>query len=678
MSNLKNNKTGTIKFKLIVVPLILVFIAILGIAMGTSFLFRENLIETKKTNGFELVEQVVDNIKDNSNAILNINEILEENMRSAANTTIKNQDNLSNELLDNIVENSTVDAIYWYSKDMEIIYSTVRGDIGWKVPADHPLTSFIKSNDTEIMEDIRKDEASENGDYFKFGAIKAKNGEFVQIAILANRVQELTEQYEYQNLVEDLSKTENIAYAKFIDPNSMILAHSDKNMIGTKENEESIISAIANQEKHSSVHGSGNTEVCEVLVPINIDGKYLGVLSVAFSMDETYQAINRNIAIIVTIGILVFAVLGIILFTLSKGIAKNLNITKEHLNIMASGDFTVNIPDKFLKQKNEFGVIANAMANVQRFIRDTTKNIAESSERLKSTSEKLKSASQQSAIASEEITNTVQEIAKGANDQAYDTEQGAANINILGDLVEKNQKFIEELNMSTQEVNTLKNKGIETIKELVISTKINQSSVKEINEIIINTNESAEKIESASHMIQSIAEQTNLLALNAAIEAARAGDAGKGFAVVAEEVRKLAESSNEFTEEIVTIIKDLTSKTEYAVDNIKKVEESTESQVRSVEITNEKFNGIALAIEKMKRAIENVNHSGEEMENKKEEIIAIIENLSAISEENAAGTEETSAAVEEQLASILEIENASEILLNLAEEMYQGISRLKY
>jgi len=80
----------------------------------------------------------------------------------------------------------------------------------------------------------------------------------------------------------------------------------------------------------------------------------------------------------------------------------------------------------------------------------------------------------------------------------------------------------------------------------------------------------------------------------------------------------------------------------------------------------------------MEKSIDNVNSSAAEMKIKKEDIITIISNLSAISEENAAGTEETSAAVEEQMASMLEIENSCEALLELSEEMYKGISKLKY
>lgn len=671
----KNIKS--IKFKLTVVPLILLFITILTIGAGTSYSFKKNLLDAKKISGFQLADQVVNRMNDNDNSIKSITEVLERNMKATANAVIKNQDILSNELLDSIKNSSIIDNIYWFNANMEIIYSTVRGDIGWQVPAGHPLDLFIKSKDTEMIEDIRKDEASENEAYFKFGAAKGKNGEFVQVAISADVIHELTEKFQYQKLVDDLSSDSSISYAAFIDPNNKIIAHSNSDFIGTEIVDNNIIEAINGKQGYSAIVNNGQ-EVYEFIVPVNINGSFEGALNMALSMEDTTDAINRNMFIVLIIGLASFAILGGILFIISNGIANRLDLTKNHLNLMTSGDFTHVVSDKFLNQKDEFGEISNALVNLQSFIKKIIGDMYNASSDLKIASEKLASTSSQTTMVSQEIANTVQEIAQGAYDQAQDTEKGAVSINVLGHLVEKNYIYVEELNNTTDEVRVLKDEGSEIIKELVEKTNINQDAVEEINRIILNTNRSTEKIHNASYMIQNIARETNLLALNAAIEAARAGEHGRGFAVVADEIRKLAENSSQFTKEIVDIIKVLTSETEHAVNNIQKVKEATELQARSVETTNDKFEGIAKAIEKIGKVIQDVTSSGNEMNNKKEEIINIIESLSAISEENAAGTEETSASIEEQITAMEEIEIASKDLLKLSEEMYKDISKLKY
>lgn len=221
----------------------------------------------------------------------------------------------------------------------------------------------------------------------------------------------------------------------------------------------------------------------------------------------------------------------------------------------------------------------------------------------------------------------------------------------------------------------MKNEGSVSILELMERTQERERYMERIQEGIIKTNQSAAKINSASQMIQAVAEQTNLLALNAAIEAARAGEAGRGFAVVAEEIKKLAEQSSNSTKEIDLIVNELQINSQNAVEIINKSAFIAKKQEDSVIITDERFKGIAAAVEKTKEIVGKLNISGQEMETKKNQIINILKNLALIAEENAASTQQVSAATEEQTASMIEIANASQGLSHLAQELQQAIDK---
>ena len=333
--------------------------------------------------------------------------------------------------------------------------------------------------------------------------------------------------------------------------------------------------------------------------------------------------------------------------------------------------------DHVMKRQDEIGLITQAIIKMKNNLKSLIHEITEDSVNLASSSQELTATSQQSSLASDEIARTIEDIASGATDQAKETTQGAEEMALLGEIITSEIGLVKTLNASAEDVNRLKEEGLIVLKDLEEKTDENNAAAQAVQKIIIETNNSADKIEAASDMIKSIADQTNLLALNAAIEAARAGEAGKGFAVVADEIRKLAEQSNQFAGEISTIISNLSKMTSQGVQMMEDASEIVKAQMTSLSNTHNKFEGISEAVDRVKTVVIDLNASTDMMMNKKVQIIEIIESLSAISQENAAGTEEASAAVEEQTASMAQISGASEDLSKLAEDMQKSISRFK-
>ncbi len=308
---------------------------------------------------------------------------------------------------------------------------------------------------------------------------------------------------------------------------------------------------------------------------------------------------------------------------------------------------------------------------------DIIKEIEAFTVTLFSSAKELTAASGQAAVAAEEIARTVTGIAEGACQQAEDTTRGAYAIDEMGALIEQNYTCLVDLNRAVSEVSNLKSEGLEALEGLLAKTAKAGQAVRAVAATIVGTKESAENIGSAVEMINAITEQTNLLALNAAIEAARAGEQGRGFAVVAEEVRKLAEQAKHFTAEIGAIITDLVQNVSLTVQNMENVNQITEMQAKSTELTDQKFWGIHDAIQGMEKILLDLNQAGNLMNDKRTEITSILQNTAAVAEENAAGTQEVSASVQEQTAGAQEIAKTSGVLEKLAEQMRESIEKFQ-
>ena len=367
----------------------------------------------------------------------------------------------------------------------------------------------------------------------------------------------------------------------------------------------------------------------------------------------------------------------ILTYFIGSSITKPIILSIQHLGEMANLDISRDVPEVFIKRKDEIGDLAKSIQSITNNFRDIIKKIGDSSEQVAATSEELTATTQQSSIAIEEVAKTAEEIARGALHQASSTEDGSSKAILLGEYIEEDIEHMKSLNISSNKVTEVVDDGLKEIEELYKITEESNNASEQIHKVILKTYDSSNKIGQASNLIASISEQTNLLALNAAIEAARAGEAGRGFAVVAEEIKKLAEQSSSSTKIIDEIVVELQDNAENAVKTMERVAIIANQQRDSVANNRNKYNLISQMMKETENIVEGLNNSGKSMEKMKNEILDTLENLSSIAEENSASTEEVTASIEEETASVEEIATASEELAILAQELQSIINTIK-
>ena len=399
-------------------------------------------------------------------------------------------------------------------------------------------------------------------------------------------------------------------------------------------------------------------------------GKPVGIYFAGFSI-ATLARFQRS-TLWVALGVAAAGLLLQIFFL--RGILKNLRKIVHFMVEVREGRLFHNRENFGIKSRDEIGDMADALGEMIQAQRDIVRKLQERSEELSSLSE-------ETAASSQEVTSTTNEVAARNTKLAEQTREGRINVLEfsqvmleMSDLIKVSQTLANDADENSRVMAETTLEGRETVTKTIEHVEGIKGTVEETESLLSQLNTYSERIGVVGDTITSIADQTNLLALNAAIEAARAGEAGRGFAVVAEEVRKLAEQSQQGAREVSELVAKILEGTRSAVISMKKSREGVEKGVSIAYLAGNALGKITKAIDNsvmdIRKIIDATNHEVD----KSEKVIQLMDIAAETMESTddyvqnlAAAMEETAASMENVTASANHVSESSEKLRLMTE-----------
>ncbi|SUV15214.1 methyl-accepting chemotaxis sensory transducer [Lysinibacillus sphaericus] len=503
-----------------------------------------------------------------------------------------------------------------------------------------------------------------------------------EIALLLARI----DGYYLSNIVEDIQVGEN-GYALMLDAKGTVIGHKNHALVkeqvnaisAAEESGEITGESLAAKEMIRNTNGYFSFDTKEQGTSLmgyhTLDnGWKMGVVALEDEMLAGLSQLKTNF-IIMTI---IVSILGMFIsFAISKSVSKPLRHVLRISEGLSEGDFTQEIPAKYLKRIDEMGTMVRALDKMADNMRDMISQAGKEATAVNETSCELMGDVIAVTKHSEQIALAIGEVDRGAQSQTAMAEESASameqmalgiqNFAEVASTIATNTDFISE---KISESNGAVQQSISRMDEIQRGTAIEL-------DIIHKLEQESKEIELISKMITDISDQTNLLALNASIEAARAGDAGKGFAVVAEEVRKLSEQTAGSAAQINILIDRVQAHTLEVVKAAENGEENVARGLVAIEAVGERFEEIVQAVGEIAGQIEEMNASAEQMSANTEEVSASMEEMAATAHAASDYVAEVKNATAEQMNTVEAMNKQTVKMSDMANRLHGAIQKFK-
>lgn len=368
-------------------------------------------------------------------------------------------------------------------------------------------------------------------------------------------------------------------------------------------------------------------------------GEPIGMVFSGMPRTEVLAFIYRSLAIVVVLVLAILAVSVLLIrrynYAMTHALRKAINAVHD----VAGGRLDTPIAETILARDDEIGVLGNSIAELRDVLKQLVDHMGETTQSLRAEANRLEEISAETQQGVDVMRQASAAISEGAAQQAKDTESASESIEVMGGLITQTNGEAQQLGKQADEMRGASGEAGTAIDALKgVSDRVSEV-VQDVEQMMTQTNESAGQIREASDLISGIADQTSLLSLNASIEAARAGAAGRGFAVVAEEIRKLADQSDEASRRIRETIENLLSDFAGVVRSMQQMREVIDQQNSHIRSTETTVKDVVDGLGRTAQGIGTILGEMERLEAARGDVDGVIASLAAVAKENARGIE---------------------------------------